>query len=53
MHPTIGYRLNEDHLTGLRRHARRTALARAARAEKRTFNHGAATGRPRVFRGTS
>jgi hypothetical protein len=52
MHPTIGYRLNQDHLTGLRRHAQRTALARAARAEERTFNHGAAGDRPRAHRGT-
>jgi hypothetical protein len=52
MHPTIGDRLNQDHLTGPRRHAQRTALARAARAEERTFHHGAAACRPRAFRGT-
>jgi hypothetical protein len=26
MHPTIGDRLNQDHLTGPRRHAQRTAF---------------------------
>jgi len=31
MHPTIGYQLAQNHLVGLRRHAQRDGLARAAR----------------------
>ena len=31
MHPTIGYQLAQDHLAGLRHHAQRDGLARAAR----------------------
>ena len=50
MHPTIGDRLNQDHLTGLRRHPQRTALVRAAALRNAPSNHGAAVGRPRVFR---
>jgi hypothetical protein len=51
MHPTIGDRLNQDHLTGLRRHAQRTALARAARAEERTFTSWGGSGPPTSIQG--
>jgi hypothetical protein len=46
MHPTIGYRLSQDHLADLHKQARRRALARADRRGRRARPHHCSHPRP-------
>jgi hypothetical protein len=46
MHPTMLYRLSQDHLADLRRQAQRGALARTARLARRARAHQPSHPRP-------